>query len=154
MARSEIEQVLNIPKEIKIDGKTYYLKTPSIGVCILCTNKIQKIMQLLKYDFEAYKKAEEKWEKFWEALLDELLNFNTSVYSEIMQEICDIITLLVNNKNPDEINNTDITSDKIMWSLGIDEIVKLLSDVILSSDIRNFWIKLLELYPIVNLKTI
>ena len=111
-------------------------------------------MQLLKYDFDSYTKAEEKWEKFWEALLDELLNFNTSVYSEIMQEICDIITLIVNNKNPVEINSTDITSDKIMWSLGIDEIVKLLSDVILSSDIRNFWIKLLELYPIVNLKTI
>jgi len=154
MSKSEIEHVLNIPKEIKIDNKIYYLKTPTIGVCILCTNKIQKIMSLLKYDFEKYPTAEEKWEKFWEALLDELLNFNTSVYSEIMQEICDIITLIVNNKNPVEINSTDITSDKIMWSLGIDEIVKLLSDVILSSDIRNFWIKLLELYPIINLKTI
>ena len=113
-------------EKIIIKGKEYELKMPSLGVLKLITLELKEIIKKISKDFKN-KTIKDMTEKmtisFFNLFIDEK-------NEELVLKICKIVALYLNNKNPANYTEEDLTAEDIMWNLPVDNILKILEKLV------------------------
>ncbi len=137
---TDLNQIANLPDEIKIGEKTYKIKSPSIGVAAMIARKMKALLDLMGFDIEQYGQG-----ITLEKLVTDILK---GIYSLIISEqneraidlVCEILALLINNSPEEKI----IKVEDMKWNLTLNDFMPFLIKLIRMADLSDFFLLLLK----------
>ena len=137
---SDLNQIANLPRKIKIGEKEYEIKSPSLGVSALIAREMSEVLKLIDFDISKYQAS--KLDDMVKGILFGIYNAVVGEKSEQMiDRICNILSYLINNSKEEKI----ITREEIKWGLSINDFLPLLIDVIKAADLSDFFLLLLKM---------
>lgn len=137
---TDLNQIANLPRKIKIGGKEYEIKSPSLGVSALIAREMSEVLKLIDFDISKYQAS--KLDDMVKSILFGIYNAVVGEKSEQMiDRICNILSYLINNSKEEKI----ITREEIKWGLSINDFLPLLIDVLKAADLSDFLLLLLKM---------
>jgi hypothetical protein len=137
---SDLNQIANLPRKIKIGEKEYEIKSPSLGVSALIAREMSEVLKLIDFDISKYQAS--KLDDMVKGILFGIYNAITGDKSEQMiDRVCTILAYLINNSKEEKI----ITREEIKWGLSINDFLPLLIDVLKAADLSDFLLLLLKM---------
>jgi hypothetical protein len=137
---SDLNQIANLPRKIKIGEKEYEIKSPSLGVSALIAREMSEVLKLIDFDISKYQAS--KLDDMVKGILFGIYNAVVGEKSEQMiDRICNILSYLINNSKEEKI----ITREEIKWGLSINDFLPLLIDVLKAADLSDFLLLLLKM---------
>jgi hypothetical protein len=137
---SDLNQIANLPRKIKIGEKEYEIKSPSLGVSALIAREMSEVLKLIDFDISKYQAS--KLDDMVKSILFGIYNAVVGEKSEQMiDRICNILSYLINNSKEEKI----ITREEIKWGLSINDFLPLLIDVLKAADLSDFLLLLLKM---------
>lgn len=139
-----LEDVIDLPVELEIQGKKFIINHPPLGVVALIENKRTQIINVdTKYmtlymqkmnELQLMKEDEmEQVEKELSELLGEFIMRKIDIAAEIVQ-------LIIEGRKPD--GNWKISKEEIMWDWTIDDVLKVIEIYNSMVDLSDFFMKL------------
>ena len=113
-------------EKIIIKGKEYELKMPSLGVLKLITEEMKDLIKSITKDLQK-KGIKDMTKKLTLSFFNLFLEKESE---EQINKICKIVALYINNKNPANYTEEDLTAEDIMWDLPVDTILKIIEKLV------------------------
>lgn len=135
---SELQQVANLPRRIKVGDKEFEIRSPSLGVSVLIAREMREILEILEIDPKRFTSLEEAVRGVLKGIYDA---FTSDKAEKVVDKICRILSLLINNCKEEKV----ITAEEIKWQLTISDFLPLLIDAIRAADISDFFLLLLKM---------
>lgn len=141
--RTEQEHLANEPIQVEINGKTYYVSALSLGVQRIVFKKIKKLVDNLGFNLEEMQKENPDYNQLIQKILAKLWKFIDE--ENFMEQTCEIIALIINNKNPKNLTEKDLKPEDLEFGLTMKDLVFILQKIIQFSDVQDFLVKLLAI---------
>ena len=127
----EFEAIANLPMAIMINGKSYNVKSPSIGIQRLVCSKLRTVIEKAKVniDFSKLKDIDEStpenrqtvnllMQKITSSILDLMFSPDEGE-NDFTFTICECLALIINGHNPAKPEPEDITPHEILYGEGM-----------------------------------
>ncbi len=138
--REEEDHLANTPIPLEINGKTYYISAVSLGVQRLVFKKVKELLTKIDFNFDDLKE-QTKSKNIMTSILAKIWQLIEN--DEYIAEVCEIISLIVNNKDPRKYDGSELTAEDLEFGVSINDLIFILQKVINFGDVERFLAQLL-----------
>jgi hypothetical protein len=138
--REEEDHLANTPIPLEINGKTYYISAVSLGVQRLVFKKVKELLTKIDFNFDDLKE-QTKSKNIMTSILAKIWQLIEN--DEYISEVCEIIALIVNNKDPRKYDGSELTAEDLEFGVSINDLIFILQKVINFGDVERFLAQLL-----------
>lgn len=139
--REEEDHLANTPIPIEIAGKTYYIGAVSLGVQRLVFKKVKELLNKMDFNLEELQNKNIKSQDIMKKILAKIWQLIEN--DKYIYEVCEIIALVVNNKDPRKYDGSELKAEDIEFGVSINDLIFILQKVINFGDVERFLVQLL-----------